>query len=252
MRTLHRLAAALVLCFSLTACAIYTTAGRVTAPHGRTQDLPIRTDPAGASCSLLQRGTIVASVDPTPGIAVVPRADAPLDVVCRKEGYLEIRASVAVLYLHDHLDAIEARPKGAPKYERTAGDWATELAVNVTGGVFPPAGIAWAWSLVKEYEEQNPPFAYRALPEFMLTPAAFDSEASRDEFFLTLKGRLEAAANAQLARIDKECRYWPCTPADAACPDPVCEHLRAVVTSQLQSQLEQIPLLRAQVRVVVR
>jgi hypothetical protein len=30
----------------------------------------------------------------------------------------------------------------------------------------------------------------------------------------------------------------------------VCEHQRAVVNSQLESQLEQIPLLRAQVRIV--
>ena len=250
MRTLDRLVG-LVGCVTLTACAIMTPASvRVYAPHGRTQELLIRTDPAGASCSLQQRGTIVASVEATPEIAIVPRTDVPLDVACRKEAYLEVRMTFAVLHLKERLEMMEASPKGGPKYERTARDFAEYMGVNITGAVLLPVGIAWWWSLERQEEEQNPPFAYRALPEFILTPAAFDSEASRDAFFVALKAKLETAAERQLRRINQECRFWPCKPSDVACPDPVCEQQRAVVNSQLQSQLEQIPVLRAQVRVV--
>jgi len=250
MRTLDRLAA-FVGCVTLTACAIMTPAMvRVYAPHGRTQELLIRTDPAGAGCSFLQRGTIVASVEATPGIAIVPRTDAPLDVACRKEAYLEARMTFAVLHLKERLEMIGAQPKGGPKYERTFGDFAEYMGVNIAEAAFPPAGIVWGLYLEKQDEEQNPPFAYRALPEFILTPAVFESEALRDEFFVALKAKLEAAADAQRAHINQECRFWPCKSSDQACPDPVCEHQRAVVNSQLESQLEQILLLRAQVRIV--
>jgi hypothetical protein len=252
MFTLDRLIA-VAGCVTLTACAYLPPRwARVYAPQGRTQELLIRTDPAGASCSLQQRGTIVASVEATPEIAIVPRTDAPLDVACRKAAYLDARMTFAVLHLKERLEVLEASPTMGAKYERTVGDFAEYMGVNMTGAFLPPVGLAWGWSLDKQEKEQNPPFAYRALPEFILTPEAFDSETARDAFFLALKAKLETAAEGQLTRINQECRFWPCKPSDVACPDPVCEHQRAVVNSQLQTQLEQIPVLRAQVRVVAR
>ena len=249
MRTLDRLAA-LMGCVTLTACALTPAMVRDAPPLSRTQQLLLRTDPTGGTCSLLQGDVIVASVDATPGIATVPRKSAPLDIRCRKEGYLEVRMSFAALQLHDRFDLFEAGPKGGPKYEATLGDYAEFVGLNIAKAAFPPAAIVWFLYLEKQDEEQNPPFAYRVLPEFILTPAVFDSEALRDEFFVALKAKLEAAADAQRARINQECRFWPCRSSDVACPDPVCEHQRAVVNSQLESQLEQIPLLRAQVRIV--
>jgi hypothetical protein len=81
---------------------------------GTTQELLVRTDPPGVTCSLMQEGKVVATVESTPGTASVPREFRrsglaalfeptltideikPLAVVCRKEGYLEYRREMQV------------------------------------------------------------------------------------------------------------------------------------------------------------
>ena len=94
-------------------------------------------------------------------------------------------------------------------------------------------------------------YAYRALPVFFLIPATFDSDAACDAFFATLKTKLEAARDAKRARIDAECRFWPCQSSDPTpCPDPVCERLRTMTDAQLASELGQLPALRAQVHII--
>lgn len=245
-----RLALGAVCACMLSACALYTPASvRVTPPRGPTQSLLVQTDPAGASCSLSQHGSVVAVVDATPGTASVPRRNASLEITCRKDGHLEARMRLGVLNLRDRLNLIEARPDRGPHYERTAADFAEYMGVNIAGALFPPAGIAWSIYLTRQDEEQNPPFAYRALPEILLTPAEFESAAARDAFFEAIQARLEAAADTQIASINRACRFWPCEPSTPACADPVCEQQRAAVTSQLTTQLGQMQVLRAQVRI---
>lgn len=78
-------------CVALASCA--TTQPVPTAPpRGKTRELSLRTDPAVASRSILRDGAVVASIEATPAIAIVPRRNAPIDVVCHREGYLEMRA----------------------------------------------------------------------------------------------------------------------------------------------------------------
>jgi len=94
-------------------------------------------------------------------------------------------------------------------------------------------------------------YAYRALPEFFLTPSTFESETTCDAFFANLKTKFEAARDAQRARIDAQCRFWPCQSSDPTpCPDPVCERLREGADALLKSRLDQVPVLRAQVHIV--
>jgi hypothetical protein len=113
--------------------------------------------------------------------------------------------------------------------------------------VLPILAIATA---VAATRERPPAFAYRALPEFQLTPAAFASETECDAYFASLKTKLEGMRDAEHSRIAAACRFFPCKASDLVpCPDPVCNQQRARADEELKTRLEQIPALRAQVRI---
>jgi hypothetical protein len=230
---------ALVVGIAITLAACATTPG---APRPIVnQELLLRTDPAAAACSVMQEGAVVASVASTPGIAMVPRINAPIDVVCRKDGYLEQGMTFPVL------------PTAEVEYEQgaTLGQASAMMAYGVTMA-FPPIGLLTAPALAVAAARKPKPgsrYAYMTPPEFFLTPDTFASEAARDAFFDELKDKLQAAARVRHTYIDEHCRFWPCTPSDLVCRDPVCERQRALVDEQLQSQLDQIPALRARVRI---
>jgi hypothetical protein len=81
--------------------------------------------------------------------------------------------------------------------------------------------------------------------------ATLGSESESDAFFAALKTKLEGAAVAQHAYIDAQCRYYPCKASDPApCADPYCQERRARVDARLRGLLDEIPSLRAQVRIV--
>ena len=58
-----------------------------TLSHGTTQQISIATEPPGASCTLTRQGLGIATVDPTPGIALVERGESDLLATCSKPGY---------------------------------------------------------------------------------------------------------------------------------------------------------------------
>ena len=120
----------------------------------------------------------------------------------------------------------------------------------------PPAApflMPFAIAVAAEQHNQPPAFAYayRALPTFFLVPATFASEAERDAYFASLEAKLRAERDAQRAFIDKQCRYFPCKPSDPApCLDPTCQQRRERLDAELESQLMEVPALRAQVRII--
>ena len=61
--------------------------GCATLSHGTTQQISIATEPPGASCTLTRRGLSIATIDPTPGIALVARGETDLLATCSKPGY---------------------------------------------------------------------------------------------------------------------------------------------------------------------
>ena len=256
---------ALAACCALASCATAPTDPN--APPPGTQVMLVRTDPPGASCSILQDGAVEAAVAATPGMAHVPRDFCtrfcvgakypPIEVVCRKDGYLDTRREFPL-----EMRVLVERDE-TPARDVTAGDVAGGVAGAAVIGagqsglaavavaapliVLPVLAVATA---VAATRERSPPYAYRALPEFQLTPAAFASESECDEYFSSLKSRLEAIRDATHARIAAECRFFPCKSTDPfPCPDPVCNQQRARADQELKTGLEQIPALRAQVRI---
>jgi len=246
-------------------------------PHlpGSKQELVIRTDPPGAACSVLYQGELVASVAATPGAAALPlefyrpgtkdgppvETIPPLLVICRKEGYIDYQKTFALAWKHDVALETSVRRELVPA-EAAAGAVAGAAVVGamvaaplvimaVPAAAVPLAVAAGAGAIATKDAPRGSLYAYRSLPVFVLTPATFDSEAACDAHFATLKTKLEMARNEERARIDAECRFYPCKPSDPSpCPDPVCERLRAFADENLERELTRIPELRAQVRII--
>jgi hypothetical protein len=274
-----RLGFAFVSCLALASCATVPQAPNPILT-GRTQELAVRSDPPGASCSFTQDGKVVATIESTPGTANVPRdftqlyffhspleGIKPMEVVCRKDGFLERRATFAVVYAEQV--ALEEAPPPDLSPEQEAGKAVGSAAVTGGAMLLPQAAQAAALAapaaavpiaaaalvVVLIAAKDAPPraaYAYRALPEFFLIPATFDSAVSREAFFAALDAKLHAARDAQRARIDAHCRFWPCKADDPApCQDLTCKQRRERVDVELRRQLDELPALRAQTRIAV-
>ena len=260
MRTMHSLLA-LAACWVLASCA--TAPKAPDAPPPGTQALQVRTDPPGAICSILQNGVAVASVAATPGTANLPLVFCrfclspgpeevpPFEIVCSKTGYLASRLTFAVQWAHT-IAAEQAPPRDGSDAE-TAGVVAGVFGtVGATALQLSPLGpfIGLGVAIARANDPPRYDYAYRPLPELLLTPATFDSESDCDAHFASLQTRLKATRDAQRSYIDAQCRFWPCKASDPApCPDPVCERRRTIADEHLKSQLDQIPALRTRVRI---
>jgi hypothetical protein len=55
--------------------------------HGTTQQIALTTEPPGATCTLSRQGLSIATVAPTPGLALVQRDKRDILATCSKAGY---------------------------------------------------------------------------------------------------------------------------------------------------------------------
>ena len=265
----------LAACWLLASCATAPHAPGVPPPG--TQALLVRTDPAGATCLIRQNAVVVAAVPSTPGTANLPVVFGglgsvhvedvpPFEVECNKPDYLSSRMTFAVQAAETV--SAEGSPAQDPSSAKIAGAAGSAVAVGAAGGaasmgamgalaaapiLLPVAAVGLLVAMAAKKTDTPPryDYAYRPLPELLLTPSTFGSESDCDAHFASLEKRLQTTRDAQRSDIDANCRFWPCKASDAApCPDPVCERRRAVADAQLKSQLDQIPSLRAQARIV--
>ena len=72
-----------IICLAILCCCT----GCATILSGKTQNLTIATNPAGASCELTREGKILGAVNPTPGALMVNKTKHDISVVCKKDGY---------------------------------------------------------------------------------------------------------------------------------------------------------------------
>ncbi len=284
LRFVRRLSVAVV-SLAMASCASPPTSPSATAhgaepaPPGR-QLLVVRTEPAAATCSIVQQGAVVATIDATPGVAAVRRdfnpwllqfatpeqieRFAPIEIACRKDGFLERRMTFPLARGRDV--AVEESVDTERYASQQAGRTGAGIALYVTqqvalqmAAIFPYAALpilggtllGTAVTGVALSDGRPPEFAYRALPQFFLTPESFPSESECDAYFVSFEKKLEAARVAERARIDAQCRFWPCKPSDASCPDPVCERQRTRADAYFNAELDRIPLLRATARFVI-
>jgi hypothetical protein len=243
---------ALAIAVALAACATRPPAPSAVPSYSPVQALQVRTVPAGAACSVSRNGVVVASVEPTPGTADVPRKTEPIEVACRL-GELEHRRMFAPVSAY-RVAGVQERPPPPPTYEPTAGEMAGlvagEIAVQSVAIAFPPVGLGIALGMLAIAAATSPVDAFQPLPTLVLAPASFESEAARDAYFVLLKARLEADAEARRTLVGQSCTPWPCSPTEPRCSRPSCVDMLAVVSADLASALDQIPALRTRARIV--
>jgi hypothetical protein len=284
-------------CLALAACQTVRSTPRLLTP----ESLSIRTDPPGASCTIGFEAVVLATAASTPETVDVPRevpchidcpkseqgapsctlqcrapdldVSRPIELVCRKQGYLEYRRPLAVGWKSD-VDLEEgasaadfargaaltaalvgtlALPAAAPALAAIAVA-APAATLTATGAV---VGGSAAAATAAESAARDAPHAiyggaayrYRSLPDVVLTPATFPSEAARDTYFAALKAKLEATAAEQRQYISSRCRIYPCTAVAPSCAHPVCDRRRALITADIERQIEQIQAQRAQARI---
>lgn len=57
--------------------------------EGRSQEVVVKTTPAGASCSLVRGDVTLGTVTPTPGMLYLEKTKADITVTCSKSGYAD-------------------------------------------------------------------------------------------------------------------------------------------------------------------
>jgi len=67
--------------------ALALTAGCSTIVEGRSQEIMVNTNPAGASCDLLRNDQKIGTISVTPGSAYIEKTKYDLKIVCAKKGY---------------------------------------------------------------------------------------------------------------------------------------------------------------------
>src|SRR5262249_10532598 len=83
------------LALALTALDCVSLSGCATIVKGSTQDLNVTTDPPGASCDLSRGGTVIATVNPTPGQVQIKKDKNDIDVKCKKSGFTETTGHIS-------------------------------------------------------------------------------------------------------------------------------------------------------------
>ncbi|MGB4101446.1 MAG: hypothetical protein WBK91_06025 [Alphaproteobacteria bacterium] len=68
------------------ACVILLS-GCASIIEGRSQQITINTNPAGADCTLIRNGTPLGHVNPTPGGIYIEKTKYDMTIECAKEGY---------------------------------------------------------------------------------------------------------------------------------------------------------------------
>ena len=191
--------------------------------RGRTQQVFLQTDPPGATCTVARDGAVLATVEATPGYAMVERRSEPIEVSCSRPGYLAHRESFAsenAKYVEAD-EGVEREPTVGEAAARDVAVGATTSAVQFTAaasgaGLMGAAAVAAAAPVVLvglvaapaygiyQYAN-NPPYAIRHTPVMLMTPASFESPAERDAFFAHRVAQLQAYAETELAQSKDRC-----------------------------------------------
>ncbi|HVY05190.1 MAG TPA: hypothetical protein VHB46_04365 [Burkholderiales bacterium] len=164
-------------CATLAIAAITSLAsGCATVVKGSSQGITIKTEPAGAACEINKAGKTVGVVNPTPGTVKVGKGGTALDVLCRKQGFLDATSRLASSFQ----------------------GWT--LGNALIGGVIGIIVDAGSGAMHE----------YPVEATISLVPEGFNSEASRDAYFNTRKMQLETSFAAVREKIAASCAKDQC------------------------------------------
>jgi len=162
-------------CVMLVATAILTSSC-ATVVKGGSQAITVKTDPPGAACELIRKGTTLGLVNPTPGTAQIGKGAGALDITCKKQGYLDATLSLS--------SSVQGWTFG-------------NIILGGIVGIVVDAGSG----AMHEYQ-----------PEVSMTllPERFESEESRDAYFSALRAKVVTQSESAKAEIAGKCSKDQC------------------------------------------
>ena len=145
--------------FAAMGVSVTALASCATLLEGTSQEILVSTNPAGAVCTLEREGQVIATINATPGAALVKRRKQDITVRCKKDGFQEatyvndsglasgaVAGNVAAdLLLTAGLSSIVDSASGADnQYENTVNVTMIPIgqAVAPTAAPPPPATMA--------------------------------------------------------------------------------------------------------------
>lgn len=75
--------------FATVGVSMTILAGCATLLEGTSQEILVSTNPTGATCTLEREGQVIATINATPGAALVKRRKQDITVRCKKDGFQE-------------------------------------------------------------------------------------------------------------------------------------------------------------------
>lgn len=70
---------------------ISVSTGCATILSGRSQTITLNSNPPGARCELVREGRIIGTVEKTPGAVTLDKTKHDIDVLCKKDGYVDAK-----------------------------------------------------------------------------------------------------------------------------------------------------------------
>ena len=68
---------------------VFGSTGCATILAGKSQTVTVATNPPGARCELLREGRVIGTVENTPGAVTLVKTKHDIDVVCKKDGFID-------------------------------------------------------------------------------------------------------------------------------------------------------------------
>jgi hypothetical protein len=147
---------------------VMLASGCATVVKGTSQTLTMTTDPEGAICTMSRNGEVVGVINPTPGSVRVDKSSTGIELICKKQGYLDTET----------------------KIDSTLQGWT--FGNIILGGIIGVIVDAGSGAMHE----------YRSTIEIKLVPESFPTAESRDAFFE--ERRAEVESNAKLKQADKD------------------------------------------------
>ena len=82
----------------LSAICTILLSGCASVIEGRSQEVVVKTDPEGSSCTLVRKDTPLGTISPTPGMVYLEKTKDNISIKCSKSGYADVSYTLESKY----------------------------------------------------------------------------------------------------------------------------------------------------------
>lgn len=167
------------------------------------QTVTVNTRPAGAECSLVREGQVIAVIRPTPGSINVQKDKDPISVTCKKPGFLD-----------------------------SIGEMSSEFEAMTFGNIIFGGLIGVGVDAISGAMHEYP-----TLVTITLIPEQFDSSVQRDAFFDAMRDDLIEESAKVSERVNRQCAEDDCQRQLKAVEEAKLQKLKQIETQRTAAEV---------------